>query len=127
MLPVERSGIGPPTAGEYQPPSLHEVVERIERRRRLRAEQSTGPDHIQPPGTDRPSLFRWESSSGGELVWVDGVPRGALIGRSIARAQDHGRLDPNVIRAFAVRAPFRDAMFTVAGSGPAAGRGAQGR
>ena len=35
-----------------------------------------------------PSLFRWECGPGGEIAWVDGAPRGALIGRSISRAQN---------------------------------------
>jgi hypothetical protein len=108
---------------EYTPPSLHELVERIERRRRLRAEHSAGPDEREAASRKPPALFRWECGPGGEIAWVDGAPRGALIGRSLAKPQDHerDRLDPDIVRAFAVRAPFRDAMLTVAGAGPVAG------
>src|SRR5207237_5116931 len=48
---------------------------------------------------------------------------GALIGRSISRAveSDGDRVDQEVIRAFALRAPFRDASMTVTGGGPVSG------
>lgn len=101
-------------------PSLHEVVERIERRRRSRsADQGRGA--LATVAGDSPALFRWECSPGGEIAWVEGAPRGAVIGRSIARAQDGDRLDPDVVRAFMLRAPFRDAVLTVAGDGPLSG------
>jgi hypothetical protein len=101
-------------------PSLHDVVERIERRRRGRNPQRPGPAG---PGAGSPGLFRWECGPSGEIAWVEGAPRGPLIGRSIARVQEGGgdRLDPQVVRAFAVRAPFRDAAMIVGGEGPVAG------
>jgi hypothetical protein len=108
----------PPTA-----PSLHEVVQRIERRRRVRASmRRTGSFAAVPQGS--PSLFRWECGPGGEIAWVDGVPRGPLIGRSIARSQngEGDRVDQEVVRAFTVRAPFRDAELTVAGDGLISGQ-----
>ncbi|NUR44839.1 MAG: HAMP domain-containing histidine kinase [Sphingomonas sp.] len=106
----------------YTPPSLHEVVERIERRRRIRAgkpEDSTG-THA---GAEAPAIFRWECGPSGEIAWVDGAPRGALIGRSIARANEGtgDSVDRDVVRAFAMRAPFRDAALTLVGSGSVAG------
>ena len=107
----------------YTPPSLHEVVERIERRRRLR----TGPPgQAAPPAfvpQDSPALFRWECGPGGEIAWVEGVPRGPLIGRSIARTQDSegDRVDHEVVRAFGMRAPFRDASLKLTGGGPVSG------
>lgn len=102
------------------PPSLHEVVERIERRRQNRAAvKRTGSSQMHGAGS--PALFRWECGPGGEIAWVDGAPRGAMIGRSIARAIDGDRLDPEVVRAFTLRAPFRDAIFSLAGDGPVAG------
>lgn len=113
----EHVGRSEPAAQAYAPPSLHEVVERIERRRRLRAEQS------RPDGTtgaipqEAPALFRWECGPGGEIAWVEGAPRGAVIGRSIAKSQDGEPVDEAVARAFSMRAPFRDARMTVAGRG----------
>jgi hypothetical protein len=104
-------------------PSLHEVVERIERRRRNRErrEPDTGTAATAPVGA--PALFRWECGPSGEIGWVEGAPRGALIGRSIARPQETegDRLDEDVIRAFAMRAPFRDGLLTIAGDGAVSG------
>jgi hypothetical protein len=103
-------------------PSLHDVVARIERRRRKRTPQprAAEPGAI-PEGS--PKLFRWECGPGGEIAWVEGAPRGALIGRSIARAQngDGDGVDQEVTRAFMLRAPFRDAALTVAGDGLVSG------
>jgi hypothetical protein len=108
----------PPSAS----PSLHDVVERIERRRQLRS----GPPAAAIIDSDlirSPALFRWECGPGGEIAWVEGAPRGALIGRSIAKPveSDGDRVDQEVVRAFAVRAPFRDALLKVAGGGPVSG------
>ena len=101
-------------------PSLREVVERIERRRRSRSAMRGALAPVPPAPS---SLFRWECGPGGEISWVDGAPRGALIGRSIARARngEGDRVDREVVRAFTVRAPFRDGMLTVAGEGSVAG------
>jgi hypothetical protein len=66
-------------------------------------------------------LFRWECGPSGEIAWVEGVPRGPLIGRSLATPGEHNGVDHRIQRAFAVRAPFRDALLTVSGDGPAAG------
>ena len=103
------------------PPSLHEVVERIERRRRLRSGLSGSGES--PSLAESPALFRWECGPGGEIAWVEGAPRGPLIGRSIAKPQESegDLLDQEVVRAFAMRAPFRDAALTLTGGGPVSG------
>jgi len=46
-----------------------------------------------------------------------------LIGRSIAKPQESEGylLDQEVVRAFAMRAPFRDAALTLTGGGPVSG------
>ncbi|NUQ18410.1 MAG: HAMP domain-containing histidine kinase [Sphingomonas sp.] len=105
-------------ATDVPTPSLHDVVERIERRRRSRSmiKRNSG-----TASADSARLFRWECGPGGEIAWVDGAPRGAVIGRSIARAQDGEQLDPEVTRAFMLRAPFRDAKLCLAGDGPLSG------
>jgi hypothetical protein len=104
-------------------PSLHDVVARIERRRRSReaAGSALGEAERVPQGS--PALFRWECGPSGEIGWVEGAPRGALIGRSIARVResDGDRVDSDVVRAFALRAPFRDAGLTVGGDGLVSG------
>ena len=132
---VEPSVTGPepakvetaPTAAAAVPPSaspsLHEVVERIERRRRLRGGQSAPQTVIPSVPAGSPALFRWECGPSGEIAWVEGAPRGSLIGRSIAKPtqSDGDRVDQEVVRAFAMRAPFRDAQLTVTGGGPVSG------
>ena len=103
--------------------SLHEVVERIERRRRIRSGLQPQPKESTAAPAGSPALFRWECGPGGEIAWVEGAPRGPLIGRSIAKPQigDGDRVDQEVVRAFAMRAPFRDAQLTVASGGPVSG------
>ena len=120
--------IPPMPSSEEEPPfastqsSLHDVVQRIERRRRVRSAMKRAAAR-ETAADAAPALFRWECGPGGEIAWVDGAPRGALIGRSIARPQDGGgeHLDPDVVRAFTVRAPFRDAVLTVPGDGQVSG------
>ena len=104
-------------------PSLQAVIERIEQRRRLRSGQADEPVPSAPATVGSPALFRWECGPGGEIAWVDGAPRGPLIGRSISRQQenDGDRVDSDVVRAFAMRAPFRDASLRVGGGGPVSG------
>ena len=117
--PLELQVVEPVSA--VPAPSLHDVVQRIERRRRSRAMMRRG--GLAPALPTSTSLFRWECGAGGEIAWVEGAPRGALIGRSIARSRngDADHVDPEVVRAFTVRAPFRDAALTVAGDGLVAG------
>lgn len=115
--PIEERPAGPSS------PSLHDVVERIERRRRMRSTMRRSRNLAAVP-QGSPSLFRWECGPGGEIAWVDGAPRGALIGRSISRAQngEGDRVGAEVLRAFVVRAPFRDAALSVAGDGLMSGQ-----
>jgi len=114
----------PATERRRQPagPSLSEVVARIERRRRGR-EQPAAPAGTVAAAQGAPALFRWECGPSGEIGWIEGAPRGALIGRSIARTHDDagGRVDPDAVRAFAMRAPFRDTVLTVPGDGIVSG------
>jgi hypothetical protein len=118
-LPAEAAA--PAQEGARPPaPSLSDVVARIERRRRAREAHRSAAAAAAAP-VEAPSVFRWECGPSGEIAWVDGAPRGALIGRSIARVQNGERVDDEVVRAFARRAPFRDAEMSVAGEGLVAG------
>jgi hypothetical protein len=94
-------------------PSISDVVARVERLRQMREMEPV----VTPPPVqfdDPLRLFRWECNESGEIKWVDGAPRGALVGRSIAQAgPDHG-LDRSVERAFAARAPFHDGELELA-------------
>lgn len=119
----------PPPAAETPPhyvaPSLSDVVARIERRRRSREKKlpamPAAPSSVVQAGA--PALFRWECNPSGDIAWVEGAPRGALIGRSIAKAHENGgeRVDEEVARAFAIRAPFRDRSMSVPGDGLVSG------
>jgi hypothetical protein len=108
-------------AGEEPPvPTISDVVARIERLRRGRAPPSSGADEgAAAPGVS--TLFRWECGPSGEIAWVEGAPRGPLIGRSIARSEEGEGVDQEVERAFALRAPFRDAQLSLPGEGSLAG------
>ena len=67
--------------------------------------------------------FRFETGVDGVICWVQGAPRGPLIGETIAvaaRQTDHG-VDGHAAGAYRSRTPFRDARLTIAGEGPAAG------
>jgi signal transduction histidine kinase len=117
--PTARQAPGAPPPS----PSLRDVVTRIERRRRLRTAASAPAAGEGGLPLDSPALFRWECAPSGEIAWVDGAPRGALIGRSIGRAHETigDQVDQQVVRAFALRAPFRDALFNISGRGPVSG------
>ena len=96
-------------------PSISEVVARIERLRHSREPPEPRlPAPAPAEAAEPPRLFRWESDESGEIAWVEGVPRGAVIGRSIARAGEAGEIDSRVERAFSLRMPFRDATLELA-------------
>lgn len=127
---ARKAAPSPEPVGEAEPaaaavPSIGEVLARIERIRQER--QRPAPERRQPrarpAGAVRgaPVLFRWECGPSGEIAWVDGIPRGALVGRSLANPGEHNGVDKRLQRAFALRAPFRDAALHVSGEGPAAG------
>ena len=101
--------------------SLADVVARIERRRKRRDSARRGAGLA--GSAAHQALFRWECGPSGDIQWVEGAPRGALIGRSIAnpRAAVGEGPDTEVARAFALRSPFRDASFTIGGDGAMAG------
>lgn len=97
---------------------IRELVARIEAYRARRGEEAPVPAPEAPsPG------FRWETGPDGLMIWVDGAPRSALIGQSIAAIAPQGGhgVDGHAAGAFHKRSPFRDARLSVAGSGPAGG------
>lgn len=109
----------PATTGEASAsteavPSISEVLARIERLRQLRESDpapATQPSPEQPQADEPSRLFKWECNESGEIDWVDGAPRGALVGQSIAQRGIGSGVDPNVERAFAARAPFHQCML----------------
>lgn len=94
-------------ADDHPPiPSISEVVARIERLRQSHDDDHGSYGHSQ--AGDSPRMFRWECNEAGEIDWVEGAPRGVLVGQSIAHAASSSGVDRSVERAFASRAPFHD-------------------
>ena len=127
----------PPSPSEL--PSISQLLDRLEKLSAQRAAEPRGESALSsaaalpvaprpdpaPPAYglhDAPALFRWECGPGGNIGWVDGAPRGALVGRSIARSIPDEGVDREVERAFARRAPFRDATLSLPEAGIIAGR-----
>ena len=114
----------PPEPEPSTIPSISDVLARIERLRQERqqpARRAVSQARTRHPAAGAASVFRWECGPSGEIAWVEGVPRGALIGRSLANPGEHNGVDKRIQRAFASRAPFRDAALHVSGEGAAAG------
>jgi hypothetical protein len=104
------------TTGESQ---IRELVHRIEAYRHRRETPAAAPAMTE----ELAQAFRWETGTDGVLLWVEGAPRGALVGQSIAWIAGRGQhgVDGQAAGGFEKRSPFRDARFTVAGEGPASG------
>ena len=66
----------------------------------------------EPSNADPPGLFQWECGPTGEIDWIEGAARAALIGRSLA--EDFGQ-------RFAARLPFQDEALVIAREGEMAG------
>ncbi|QAY79283.1 HAMP domain-containing sensor histidine kinase [Sphingosinicella sp. BN140058] len=121
--------VAPVAAAEVRAPSLdagetqiRDLVARIENFRRHR--EAVAPSSpSEPPQPRATGDFQWEAGADGIIVWVEGAPRGPLIGQSIASIADRGQfgVDGQAAGAFEKRAPFRDARFSVAGTGAVSG------
>ena len=108
---------GASPAAERSEAQIRDLVARIENfRRRRDAAAAVAP---LPPVTE----FQWETGPDGVILWVAGAPRGPLVGQSIASIAERGQygVDGQAAGAFEKRAPFRDARFSVPGSGAASG------
>jgi hypothetical protein len=120
-LPPKAEPEPPKPAAKTEPvPSISEVVARIERLRSSR-ERSVATTSL-AAAAGSPALFRWECDPSGEIDWVEGAPRGVLVGRSIAAADADEGVDDCVERAFGIRAPFRDCTLDLGEDGPLAGQ-----
>lgn len=118
IVPAPPPPLSPaPAAAAESPSQIRELVERIEAFQKHRHEETR--QHEAAPAES----FRWETGSEGVILWIDGAPRGPLVGQSIAAIAERGQhgVDGQAAGAFGRRAPFRDARFAVAGEGPAAG------
>src|SRR3954468_4309586 len=121
---AEEAGVDTATAAAVEPllrrgdSQIRELVARIETFRRQREAEPASPDAPAPVES-----FHWEAGVDGILFWVEGAPRGPIVGQSIASIAERGQygVDGQAAGAFEKRAPFRDARFSVAGSGAASG------
>ncbi|HEX2623708.1 MAG TPA: histidine kinase dimerization/phospho-acceptor domain-containing protein, partial [Sphingomicrobium sp.] len=123
----QKASVEPAAAFDEDIPSIEEAVARIEQFTRDRAQESPGSDPAPPPAQDdepleltepmpelesrnvqKPALFRWESDSRGLIAWVEGAPRGALIGRALAGHGSEALLAEESRDIVARRAPFAD-------------------
>jgi His Kinase A (phospho-acceptor) domain len=109
----------PPTWDNKAVP-IAEVVERIEKWRRDHAVEAPqlpfDPQlaEIQSPATE----IRFETDDNGTVIWVEGAPRGAIVGIDIARpAFDHGPgPDAYGAAAFRQRMPMENARMRLRGA-----------
>jgi signal transduction histidine kinase len=109
----------PPAETDEAAPSIGEMVARIERLKSKR--ETEGPAEDEEPSEPAaplapavhvtgPNLFRWECDASGQIGWVEGAPRGALIGRSLPASEGAPR---ELVRAFTDRLPFDDTPLTL--------------
>ncbi|WP_431849995.1 sensor histidine kinase [Allosphingosinicella sp.] len=117
---IRRAEPRPGAQAEGGEAQIRELVARIEAFRKTRVDAQRDPDPVAATSVE---AFRWETGSDGVILWVEGAPRGPLVGQSIANIAERGQhgVDGQAAGAFERRAPFRDARFSVAGSGAASG------
>ena len=106
------------------PTQIRDLVARIEAFKNDREANVVATRIIADQPHDSQALsFRFETDRAGIICWVEGAPRGALIGISfdeISEPRAFG-VDGHAAGAFRKRSPFRDARLRVAGNGAASG------
>ena len=100
---------------------IGEVVERLEQWRRdhERSEAPQLPFEPNSAGSLQPAYeIRFETDDNGTVIWVEGAPRGAIVGIDIARpAFDHGPgPDAYGAAAFRQRMPMENARMRLRGA-----------
>jgi signal transduction histidine kinase len=107
-------------AAERSEAQIRDLVARIESFRRRRDSAAQASATARPAPVEE---FQWETGPDGTILWVEGAPRGPLVGQSIASIAERGQygVDGQAAGAFEKRAPFRDARFSVPGGGAASG------
>jgi hypothetical protein len=105
--------------GESQIGALVAKIEAFQKERSAPA----GGEQAEPIDIVPAEAFRWECGPDGAIIWIEDAPRGALVGQSIASIAGPSQygVDGQAAGAFEKRAPFRDARFSVAGTGAASG------
>ncbi len=119
-VPAEQT-VAPAESAEEHTTQISEIVERIERLRRARALAETP----MPPApvdediaVDEPvNEIRFETNDVGTVIWVEGAPRGALIGVGISEPafEDGPGPDAYGAAAFRQRMPLENARMRLCG------------
>jgi hypothetical protein len=101
-----------------QPRKIADLVARIEAFQRERSMRAPSAPMYAPSAS-----FRFECDSDGTIIWVEGVPRGSIIGMTIAKMAEPqgGGVDGHVAGAFSHRSEFRDGRLAVPGRGAISG------
>lgn len=102
----------PAVVPEAAPPSISDMVTRIERLKHQRVATAPPPRPSMPPATGESRLFKWESDASGHIAWVDGAPRGALVGRPLG-GEGIGLLQRQAASRIGQRHPFVDVPLTL--------------
>ena len=100
---------------------IGEVVERLEQWRRdhVRSDAPQLPFELDRAGAALPAYeIRFETNDNGTVIWVEGAPRGAIVGIDIAQpAFDHGPgPDAYGAAAFRQRMPMENARMRLRGA-----------
>ncbi len=103
---------------DSKPASIHDLVERIDHWRQKRRTEKAE-KQAQRPIVD----FAFETGADGVINWVEGAPRGGLIGLSIAAMAEPGGygVDGQAVGAFRKRGDMREAPLTIAGEAAISG------
>jgi His Kinase A (phospho-acceptor) domain len=105
------------------PNQIRDLVARIEAFKNQREASVAEKGVIEAQYHDKALSFRFEIDRTGIISWVQGAPRGALIGISFTEASEPRAfgVDGHAAGAFRKRSPFKSARLRVAGSGAASG------
>ena len=131
LVPVTAERDGDVSVAEEAPPPVqtleHGVGEGqiraiITRIARFRRDRDSSPSGLETTFAEDAASFRFETGTDGIIRWLEGVPRGPLIGETIAvPASGRYGVDAQAPSAFRRRAPFRDARLVVAGDSTGSG------
>jgi hypothetical protein len=105
------------------PIQIRDLVARIEAFKNEREASIATKSPAEPLHEPKALSFRFETDRAGIVCWVEGAPRGAIIGISFAEISEPRAfgVDGHAAGAFRKRAPFRSARLRVAGTGASAG------
>ncbi len=125
IVPPTRIEAAPPVTAEVSQPAvpavapINELLARIDRYRKDNPQSAQVARGAAGPA----KAFVFETDRNGAINWLDGAPRGALIGLSLADMALPGEcgVDGQAAGAFRKRARFDHARLRVNGHGPAAG------